>query len=81
MSAEILTDLPGTFYRSPGPGEPAYVQEGDAIAEGAVIGMVELMKQFNEVRSTVAGVIERFVVGDGEAVDADTVLALVKVGS
>jgi acetyl-CoA carboxylase biotin carboxyl carrier protein len=81
MNFEIKSELPGIFYRRPSPGEAVCVNEGDTIVEGTVIGMVELMKQFNEVRSGVAGVLERFTVADGEDIDADTLLAVVKTTS
>ena len=37
--AQILSPLPGTFYRSPSPGQPAYKNDGDSVAVGDVIGL------------------------------------------
>jgi acetyl-CoA carboxylase biotin carboxyl carrier protein len=66
----VLTPLPGTFFRSPSPGAPAFVKVGDVVTEETVIGVVELMKQFTEV---LAGV------DDGDAVDSDQSVATVSV--
>lgn len=74
---DVKSPLPGTFYRSPAPGEPPFASEGQAVTEDTVIGSIELMKQFNEVYAGVAGTLTSFVVGDGEAVDSDAVLAIV----
>ncbi len=46
---EILSPLPGIFYRRPAPDKPPYKDAGDQVAEGDVVGLVEVMKQFSEV--------------------------------
>jgi acetyl-CoA carboxylase biotin carboxyl carrier protein len=70
MSGVIKTPLPGTFYRRPSPDADAYVEEGDTVAEGDVVGLIEIMKTFHEIRSDAAGVIARFLVENEELVDA-----------
>ena len=67
---QILSPLPGTFYRRPSPDQPAYKNDGDTVAVGDVVGLVEVMKSFNEVKSDVAGQIVRFVTDNEEAVMA-----------
>ncbi|MGI9413483.1 MAG: acetyl-CoA carboxylase [Hyphomicrobiales bacterium] len=67
---QILSPLPGTFYRKPAPDQPPYKEEGDAIAEGDVIGLVEVMKSFNEVKADAAGTAAKFLVGNEDAVMA-----------
>ena len=52
---QILSPLPGTFYRRPSPDKPIYKNDGDTVAVGDVIGLVEVMKSFNEVKADVAG--------------------------
>ncbi len=74
---DVKSPIPGTFYRSPAPGEPPFVIEGQTVTADTVIGSIELMKQFNEVYAGVAGTLTSFVVADAEAVDSDTVLAIV----
>jgi biotin carboxyl carrier protein len=66
---EVLCPLPGTFYRKPSPEAAAYKSEGDAVAVGDVIGLVEVMKQFNEVHADVAGRIVRYLVNNEDAVE------------
>lgn len=74
MAKHILSPLPGTFYRKPAPGKPDYKSEGDTIAVGEVIGLIEVMKSFNEVKADVAGKIVKFVADNEEPVMAGQVL-------
>ena len=77
MAKEILSPLPGTFYRKPAPDQPPFKTEGDAVAEGDVVGLVEVMKSFHEVKAQVAGTIKAFLVDDEDAVMAGQPLASV----
>ena len=72
---QILSPLPGTFYRRPAPDQPVYKSEGDTIAVGDVIGLVEVMKSFNEVKAEVAGKIVKFLADNEEPVMAGQPLA------
>ncbi|EKV28948.1 Biotin carboxyl carrier protein [Caenispirillum salinarum AK4] len=76
--ADIRSPLPGTFYRAPSPEEPPFKNEGDAVAVGDVIGLVEVMKSFMEVKAEVAGKITRFVAENEQPVTAGAVLAEVE---
>ena len=67
---QVLSPLPGTFYRKPSPDEPAYKSEGDDVAVGDVIGLVEVMKSFHEVKSDASGKVSSFLVDNEEAVTA-----------
>lgn len=73
--AQLLSPLPGTFYRSASPGAPPLKADGEAVAVGDVIGLIEVMKSFHEVRAEVAGAAIRFVVENDEPVMAGAVLA------
>ena len=66
----IKSPMPGTFYRRPSPDEDVFVNEGDQISSGEVVGLVEVMKNFNEVKSDQDGVIESFLVESEDAVEA-----------
>lgn len=68
--SEILSPLPGTFYRKPSPDQPNFKNVGDAVAVGDVIGLIEVMKSFNEVTAEVAGTITAFLADDEEPVMA-----------
>ena len=67
---QVLSPLPGTFYRRPTPDQPPYKEEGDAIAVGDVIGLVEVMKSFHEVKADCAGTVAKFLIENEEAVMA-----------
>ena len=73
--AQLLSPLPGTFYRKPAPDKPDYKNEGDNVAVGDVIGLIEVMKSFNEVKADVAGKIIKFVAENEEPVMAGQILA------
>jgi biotin carboxyl carrier protein len=70
MSSVIKTPLPGTFYRRPSPDAAPYVEEGDSVKTGDVVGLIEIMKTFHEIRSDTDGVVVRFLVDNEELVDA-----------
>jgi len=71
MAKQILAPLPGIFYRRPSPDEAPFKQPGDAVAAGETVGLVEAMKSFFPVEADAAGTLKRFLVEEGEAVDAD----------
>ncbi|MEI6096709.1 MAG: acetyl-CoA carboxylase [Alphaproteobacteria bacterium] len=70
MSKQILSPLPGTFYSKPSPDQPAFKAVGDAVAVGDVIGLIEVMKSFNEVMADQAGTLVGFIAEDEEPVMA-----------
>jgi biotin carboxyl carrier protein len=70
MAKQILSPLPGTFYRRPAPDKPVYKEVGDSVSVGDVIGLIEVMKSFNEVTADQAGVITGFPADDEEPVMA-----------
>ena len=67
--------MPGTFYRRPDPDSDPYVEEGDEVSAGDTIGLIEVMKNFNEVKVEDDGKIAKFLVEEEEAVDAGQDLA------
>ena len=73
----VRSPLPGTFYRRPSPQADPFVNEGDAVATGDVIGLVEVMKTFYELKADQDGVADRFLIEDAGPVEAgDDVLTL-----
>jgi biotin carboxyl carrier protein len=70
MAKQILSPLPGTFYRRSAPDKPVYKEVGDSVSVGDVIGLIEVMKSFNEVTADQAGVITGFPADDEEPVMA-----------
>jgi acetyl-CoA carboxylase biotin carboxyl carrier protein len=75
MTKQILSPLPGTFYRKPAPDKPSYKNDGDSVSEGEVIGLIEVMKSFNEVKADASGKITRFLAENEEPVMAGQPLA------
>ena len=53
----VESPIAGVFYASPSPTEPAYVEVGDRVNAGQVVGLVEAMKVFNEVMSAHSGTV------------------------
>lgn len=74
----IKSPLVGTFYTSPGPGEPPFVKPGDKVSAETVVCIVEAMKVMNEVRAGVAGTVKSILVDDGSPVEFDTKLIQVE---
>jgi biotin carboxyl carrier protein len=75
---QILSPLPGTFYRKPAPDQPPYKSDGDKVSVGEVIGLVEVMKSFNEVKADATGRIVRFLCDNEDAVMAGQPVAEVE---
>ena len=74
---EIVSPLPGTFFRRPAPDKPPYKEEGDVVAVGDVIGLVEVMKTFYEVKADTTGRITKFLVENEAPIQAgDAIVAL-----
>jgi len=66
----VSAPLTGVFYRSPSPQAQPYVQVGSEVGVGEVIGLIEAMKLFNEIRSTASGRVRRIVADSGQLVRA-----------
>lgn len=67
---QVVSPLPGTFYRRPAPDQPPFSEEGDTVAVEDVIGLVEVMKSFHEVKAGVAGRVVSFLVENEDAIMA-----------
>ena len=72
--AQLLSPLPGTFDRRPSPDKPPYKNDGDKVAKGDVVGLIEVMKSFTEVKADAAGKI-KFIAENEEPVMAGQLLA------
>jgi acetyl-CoA carboxylase biotin carboxyl carrier protein len=66
----VVSPLTGVFYLSPSPGAAPYVREGGEVNVGQVIGLVEAMKLFNEIKSDVSGIVRRIAADSGALVKA-----------
>lgn len=74
---EIKSPMIGTFYRSPNPESPTFVNVGDKVTAGTTVCIVEAMKLFNEIESEVSGTIVKVLVEDSQPVEYDQPLFLV----
>lgn len=75
---KIVSPMVGTFYSSPEPGKPQFVQPGDKVTANKVVCIVEAMKLFNEIEAEVTGEIVKVLVEDGQLVEYGQPLFLVK---
>ncbi|EIJ46501.1 biotin carboxyl carrier protein [Herbaspirillum sp. GW103] len=75
---EVHSPLPGTFYRRSSPEAPPYAQEGDLIEAGAVIGLIEVMKQFTELQAEHGGTLQAFHVENGDPVEPGQLVAVIE---
>ena len=64
----VTAPLTGVWYGAPSPGARPYVTEGTEVGAGAVVGLIEAMKLFNEIKSDVAGRVTRVLVDSGTLV-------------
>ena len=74
----ITAPLLGTFYVAPEPGAPPFTQVGALVTEDTTVGLIEVMKVFNSVRSGVRGTVVEVVAQNGQFVEYGQTLFLIK---
>jgi acetyl-CoA carboxylase biotin carboxyl carrier protein len=74
----VTSPMVGTAYLSPEPDAPAFVKEGDVIAEGQTLMIVEAMKTFNPIPAPRAGVVKRILVADRQPVEFGEALVILE---
>ena len=67
----VNSPMVGTFYRSPSPASPAFIEVGQTVKVGDVVCIVEAMKMMNQIEADKAGTIEAILVENGEPVEFD----------
>jgi acetyl-CoA carboxylase biotin carboxyl carrier protein len=75
---EVITPLPGTFYRAPRPGAAPFVDVGSAVEPDTVVAIVETMKLMNSVHAGARGTVAQILAGNAEAVAQGAVLLRIK---
>lgn len=73
----VKSPMIGTFYRSPSPDKPVFVEVGSTIKKGDAVCIIEAMKLFNEIESEVSGTIVKVLIDDASPVEYDQPLFLV----
>ncbi len=74
----IKSPMMGTFYRSPKPGDPAFVEEGQMVNEDTTVCIIEVMKLFSTIHAGMKGRIVRICAQDSQLVEYDQVLFLIE---
>jgi acetyl-CoA carboxylase biotin carboxyl carrier protein len=76
----IESPMVGTFYRSPSPGAPAFIDEGASVRKGQTLCIIEAMKMMNEIEAPVAGRVVKILCDNGTAVQYGQPLLILEVG-
>ena len=76
----VRSPLPGVFYRRPAPDQPPFVEQGGTVSADQTIGLVEIMKPYQEVKAGADGSLSAFVVEDQAVLGAGDPVATVEVG-
>jgi acetyl-CoA carboxylase biotin carboxyl carrier protein len=74
----ILSPMVGTFYRSPDPSSPPFVDIGETVKKNQTLCIIEAMKLMNEIESDVDGKIEEILVENGKAIEYGQQLFAIK---
>jgi acetyl-CoA carboxylase biotin carboxyl carrier protein len=76
----ITSPFIGTFYRSPAPDSPSFVEVGQRVEEGQTLCIVEAMKLMNEIEADVSGTVKSILVENGQPVEFDQKLFVIDPG-
>ena len=76
---DVPAPLLGNFYTAPRPGDPPFVEPGDAVNEETVIGIIEVMKLMNPIRAGVSGTVVAILAQNGASIEEGDALIRVRV--
>ncbi len=65
----VKSPMVGTFYRSPSPGSPSFIEVGQTVSDGQTLCIIEAMKLLNEIESDAGGVVKKILVENGQPVE------------
>lgn len=77
----VAAPMIGTYYASPSPGAPPFVEVGDVVAPGQIIGIIEAMKIMNEIPADRGGVVAEVLAANGQPVEYGSPLIRLRAGS
>lgn len=69
FGTKVTSPMVGTFYRSPAPTEPAFVEIGKTVKVGDTLCIIEAMKMMNQIEAEVSGVVKDILVENGQPVE------------
>nr|YP_010619110.1 Acetyl-CoA carboxylase, biotin carboxyl carrier protein [Pterosiphonia complanata]WAX03123.1 Acetyl-CoA carboxylase, biotin carboxyl carrier protein [Pterosiphonia complanata] len=75
----IISPMVGTFYKSPLPNEPSFIEIGETVKPKQIVCIIEAMKLMNEIESEVTGEVVEILVKDGDIVDCGQALIKIKI--
>jgi acetyl-CoA carboxylase biotin carboxyl carrier protein len=78
--AYVKSPMVGTFYRSPSPENPAFVENGTRVEEKTVVCIIEAMKIMNEIQAEIKGTVTEVLVENGQPVEYGQRLFKIKLG-
>ena len=73
----MLSPMPGTFYSSPTPNDPAFVSKGDTVKKGTTLCIIEAMKIMNEIEAEYDGKVMDILVNNSEPVEYNQPLFII----
>jgi acetyl-CoA carboxylase biotin carboxyl carrier protein len=73
----VNSPMVGTFYRSPSPGSKPFVEEGQTVAAGDTLCIIEAMKILNQIESDKAGTVKKILVENGQPVEYNEPLFII----
>jgi len=68
VGTPVTSPMNGIYYTSPSPSAAPFVQEGDSVTAGQVVGLIEAMKVFNEIVAPMSGTVKKIVAETGQLV-------------
>jgi len=74
----VRSPMVGTFYRAPSPQSPSFVEEGQEVAPGDVLCIIEAMKMLNQIEADRGGVVRSILVENGQPVEFDQPLFVIE---
>jgi acetyl-CoA carboxylase biotin carboxyl carrier protein len=74
----VKSPMVGTFYRSPSPGAPAFIEQGAVVKAGDTLCIIEAMKLLNEIEADVGGTVKRILVENGQPVEYGQALFIIE---
>jgi acetyl-CoA carboxylase biotin carboxyl carrier protein len=77
---EVVSPIPGVFYRRPDPDSDPFVVEGQTIGADDTVCLVEVMKSFHPVQAGAAGTLVEFLVENEDVVEAGQPVAVIEAG-
>jgi acetyl-CoA carboxylase biotin carboxyl carrier protein len=78
---EVVSPIPGVFYRRPDPDSPPFAEPGESVAADQTLCLVEVMKSFHSVPAGAVGTVVEFLVENEDVVDAGQAVAVIEVGA